>query len=509
VWITQAARAATVAARAGRCFRAAMPLAIAGANSKNPPVDSAAHRWIIAVVAAAVLLVGLLLVPWSRGEPSPTVDEEQAPAAASKTPEAVTEVVTAEEMPATERERVEPTNPPPAPQLERAAVKGELRGRVLLETRTPANGARVRIGAGEPQMEPDGSFVVQRDQVARGDDLVATLEGYEPAVIDDLAQTPEFRSDEVLEIVLPGRALTIDGWLVEKTGGAPCEGWQLELYRGTDCGLVSFPNMLAEDLAAGGRAQKQDPRMMPAGPERVVNPNLQKIGKDGTFRIAGLRRGHDYVLRAWNERTLRTVLSEAIPAGATRYVFTVPNADFRERVWGRVVDRRDMPIADVRVRLTMRVHEVEGRTSYQTGGQVRSGPDGSFEFKAVPRENLLLRFDGKDVDSYYHELPADDPGVNLQIRLACLCRFRYEALPGVATAASLRVLDANEKPMRITRQLGQGSTESNTSYAIENGRSPDLMVSDTAAWLLLQTRDGHQRRVPMPLSRGDITIVRG
>jgi hypothetical protein len=302
--------------------------------------------------------------------------------------------------------------------------------------------------------------------------------------------------------------LTIDGWLVE-TSGEPCEGWQLELYRGTDCGVVSFPNMLAEDLAAGGRAQKQDPRLAPTGGEKVENPNLQKIKSDGAFRIAGLRRGQDYVLRAWNERTLRTVLSEPIPAGATRYVFTVPNAELRARVWGRVVDRRDLPIADVRVRLTMRVHEVEGRTSYQTAGQVRAGPDGSFEFKDVPRENLLLRFDGKDVESYYHDLPATDPGADLRIKLACMCRFRYEALPGVAAALSLRVIDANEKPMRITRQLEKGSSESNTSYAIVNGRSPDLMVSDTAAWLLLKTGDGSQRRVPMPLSRGDITIVRG
>ena len=472
-------------------------------------MDSTAHRWIIAVVAAAVLLTVLLLVPWSGGEPMPTPDEEeQAPAATFRTPDAVSEVVIAEETPVLERERVEPANLPPAPHGERIAVTGQLRGRVLFDTREPANGARVRIGAAEAQMEQDGSFVVPRDRVSRDADLVAMLEGYEPAVIDDLALTPEFRSDDVLDVVLPGRALAIDGWLVE-TGGAPCEGWQLELYRGTDCGVVGFPNLLAEDLAAGGRAEKQDPRLAPGGPQQVVNPNLQKIGKDGAFSIKGLRRGHDYVLRAWNERTLRTVLSEPIPAGATRYVFTVPNGERRERVWGRVVDRRDMPIADVRVRLSMRVHEVEGRTSFQTGGQVRSGPDGSFEFKDVPRENLLLRFDGKEIDSYYHEFPATDPGADLRIKLACMCRFRYEALPGVAAASTLRVLDGNEKPMRITRQLGQGSSEINVQYPIENGRSPDLMVSDTAAWLLLQTGDGHQRRVPMPLSRGDITIVRG
>jgi hypothetical protein len=473
-------------------------------------MDSTAHRWIIAVVAAAVLLAGLLLVPWSSGdEPLPADGQEQAPAETSKPPEgAVSEIVTAEEMPAPERERVETANPPPAPNGEHASATGQLKGRVLYDTLAPANGAHVRVGATEVQVEPDGSFVLQRDRVGSKDDLVATLEGWEPAVIEDLAQTPEFRSDDVLEVVLPCRSSAIDGFLVE-IGGAPCEGWQLELYHGTDCGLVSFPNMLAEDLAAGGRVQKQDPRTLPTGADQVVNPNLQKIGKDGAFCIKGLRRGKDYVLRAWNERTLRTVISEPIPAGTSRYVFTVPNAEKRDRVWGRVVDRRDMPIADVRVRLSMRVHEAEGRTSYQTGGQVRSGADGSFEFKDVPREPLLLRFDGKEIDAYYHELPADDPGVNLQIKVACLCRFRYEALPGVAAALSLRVLDANEKPMRITRQLGQGSTESNTHYAIENGRSPDLMVNDTAAWLLLQTADGHQRRVAMPLSRGDIAIVRG
>ncbi|HEX6811582.1 MAG TPA: carboxypeptidase-like regulatory domain-containing protein [Planctomycetota bacterium] len=467
-------------------------------------MDSATHRWILAALAAA-LLVGLLLAPWSGGEPQPTVAEE-APVAAPLEAEPVREVaeVVIREV-APESELAEPSRLPAAPHAERVAAAGELKGRVLFETRSPAAGASVRIGATETKAGPDGSFALPRDKVGSADDLVATLTGYEPAVIESVAQSEAFRSDRVLEVVLPGMAWSIDGFLLDMNG-APCEGWKLELHRGTDCGQISFPNVLAEDLAAGARVQAVDPRAAPAGAAQAVNPNMQTIGTDGAFHIGGLRRGRQYVLRAWNERTLRTVFSDPIPAGAARYVFRVGAADNRERVWGRAVDRSGAPIADVRVRLTMRVHEVPGRTSYQTGAHVRTGGDGTFEFKDVPRENLLLRFDHRDIDSYYHDLLAEDPGADLRIQLACLCRFRYEALPGAAAARSLRVLDANEKGLRITRQIGENSTESRTWYEIASGRSPDLMVSDAAAWLSLQFGDGSEKRVPMQLLRGQVTI---
>ena len=49
----------------------------------------------------------------------------------------------------------------------------------------------------------------------------------------------------------------------------------------------------------------------------------------------------------------------------------------------------------------------------------------------------------------------------------------------------------------------------NLSASLGGAASEVTRTAIGNAWLLLQTRDGRQRRVPMPLSRADITIVRG
>jgi hypothetical protein len=236
------------------------------------------------------------------------------------------------------------------------------------------------------------------------------------------------------------------------------------------------------------------------------NPNLQHIGSDGAFRVGGLLRGREYVLHAWDERTMRTAFSPPVAAGTARFLFTVADVACRERVDGRTVDRYGSPLAGVLVRLTMRVHEAPGYISFHSGQEVRTGPDGAFELRQVPCQDLLLRFDGDHIVSLERELAADDPGTGLLVTMAALCRFRYEAR--ALTATSLSVLDADEHPMRLIRQTGTGRSEGGYRFPVESGASAELQARDEAAWLVLEAGGRVLHKLPIQLQRGEVNVLR-
>ena len=483
---------------------------------------STAQWRVAAVVAAASLFVVVMAIAWPFEAAPPSLPrsafQQQRSAADAASIAAVPDpdVDAPQQGEPEQRETIElplpETAAPDSPiTAVGVAVPSLLTGHVRLESGAAAVGAHVRIGKAVCVTETGGAFAFRRKSIRSGDTLVATMAGQQPALVAAVVETAAFRNGSDLEVVLPGRAWTIDGWLVDDHG-APCPGWKLELYRGTACGAISWPNLLAEDLAAG--AEVSEVHVLGDGhapldrPSPTSNPNLQIIDSDGAFRIGGLCRDRDYVLRAWHTDTLRTVISPAIPAGTSRYVFTVPAAMCRERVWGRTLDRHGVPIAGVRVRLTMIEHQIDSWSSYRTGQAVTTAVDGSYEFRQVPRQDLLLRFDSPEVVGRNHELNAADSGADLETRLACTCRFHYEAGAGAVAPTALRMLDADENALRLRRQLGPGRSTSSTVSAIEDGRTPELEVSDAAAWLELRTRTHVLRRVPVQLNRNQPNVLR-
>lgn len=292
-----------------------------------------------------------------------------------------------------------------------------VRGRVLLGNGDAASGASVHAGRHSTTTRIDGTFVLQVD--GSGVDLVAWLEGQQPAVVADVAQRPEVVAGRTLDVVLPGPPLTIDGWL-RLADGRPAVGWKLMLHSGgLDVGHGGLPRATAEDLAIAGRATWDERGEPNVGSMRGNggHPNVRTIGEDGAFEVRGLRAGASYGLRAWNESTLQTVLSPPILAGTRGYVFVVPEGRWRERVRGRAIDRHGAALEGVRVRLTMRVHVDGGSESYQTGQEVRTDAAGRFEFARVPHQDLLLRFNRNGLASHYHELPAEAVADDLLIRL--------------------------------------------------------------------------------------------
>lgn len=487
---------------AGPDWRRALALACIPTGRDAAALGTGLLATTAAKVCAALVVIGLVV--WSVASsnlsssllPNPG---DMIPFAASSTVEERADVAPAVPI---ERAAVAPSVD--APSDEAASPQpleshGALTGRVVRQNGDPAHGAIVQLGRHRATADERGEFAIETGDVEADADLVAVFIGDQPAVVADVLATNGTRP---LNIVLDGAALPIDGWLLD-ADGLPCEGWNLELYRGTVGGWDLFPPMLAEDVAAGGRLDLEGVDQN-GWPLRDSGPNRQLIGEDGAFHVRGLRRGRDYVLRAWNEQTLQTVVSEPFRAGARGVVFTVPDVGVRPRVNGIVRSRFGAPIPGVRVRLTMRVHQSGGSTSFQTGQTCKTDAQGRFEFVDVLRQELLLRFTGGHVRSLYSEFPSEEDGVGLDIVLTTSCAIRFES---ARACDEIVLLDAELKPLKVSRKLEPGRTTSGRSVPLEDGKSTELSVPDDACWVLVRNGGEDVARLALKLEPGPVQVV--
>lgn len=357
--------------------------------------------------------------------------------------------------------REEAAAPEPA-----AAGRGDsavVHGRVHLADGSPVPYAVVRASGNLARTDRRGEFTIV--MCADGDDLaVIANPAVTPqirglAVVEDVLARSDVRAGQSLDVAMPDAALAIDGGLV-LADGTPARDWQLLLTGGTtDCGSRCLPALSAGDFAAGARSTREV-ATSPGEPERNdgTNPNHCRVGDDGTFRVGGLRADHDYVLRAWNASTLQVAFSPPIRAGTSGYRFVVPPGEWRD-VYGRTIDRNGAPIAGVQVRLTLREHVSAGGEIYVTGQQVMTDADGRFRLSRVPLQDLLLRFDASGVMPSQIDFGPRSPS-DLLIPLAAVCRFRFELVEGSLQPTSVRVLDASQRPLRLTRWIAEGQSES-------------------------------------------------
>ena len=370
-----------------------------------------------------------------------------------------------------------------------SAVENVLEGRVVFPGGAPAAGARVSLGSNMTLATTAGDFELTIGPHRPDDNLVAVLGGWQPAVIESFGSRMADRRGPVV-MVLPGEAYSIAGRLLD-AARTPCVGWDIKLLDGT---VVdgSFPPVFAEDHAAGGAGR---------------NPNMQKTDENGRFHMGGLLAGRSYVVRAWNESTLCIYESEPIRSGARDTELIVPTDDVRERVWGRVTGLDGTPIAGVKVRLTMRVHDQRGSTTFHTGQWLHTGADGHFEFADVPRVDLLLRFTGEQVDSLYYEFSAADAGQDLEIRLERRCHLRFECLPGPGAPDAIRVLDSYGQSVRA-HAIEAGRSRGMSRAPLTEGLSGVLAVSERAHWLVIERDRVEIDRRVLRLSPGAVTHVR-
>jgi hypothetical protein len=446
-----------------------------------------------ALVVVALALIGAFawLTGRDHGAPGPIAAPPAAQHPGSTQPRS--EPVPVVESSATPTRRSVPQPEPPEVPDPAESIPG-VTGVVLTGPSAPAPGAFVRLAQDVVRTDAAGRFAFESADRPGDAELLVMHEGFEPTTVARVLLRPEVVRGEPLTVVLSGQALTIEGTLVSEAG-APCVGWNLCLWRGAASGIDVFPPMLAEDVAAGANPNPQTRSWVRADP---INPNHRRIGELGEFTIGGLRRGGDYVLRAWNEGTLQVVLSPPIPAGTRGYRFVVPVPDVRPMVHGIVQNKLGAPLARVLVRLTMRVFEGSGTTSYHSNHEVVTEADGAFAFSHVPRQDLLLRFTGDGIASLYRELPASEPGQDLVVELATTCSMRL-ALGPACVADSFTVLDAAGDTLRLTEQRGPGQSSSGTSGRVRAGASPVYWLHDSATIVVLRHGEYEIDRRPIRL----------
>ncbi len=400
----------------------------------------------------------------------------------------------------------------PARAREAAREVDLVEGSVFAEGRG-AVGAKVQAGPHRTETDEKGFFKVPAGGIDADDALVVVHAGYAPYVDAEFGTKVQLGERWFLRLELLHRAASIAGRLVDANGEA-CAGWSLKLLSGTEVDPNVFPPLFAEDLAAGGEilehmVDARDVTLGRGGFSRPTgkSPNQQRTGENGSFRIDGLVPFQSYVLRAWNPQTLQIVESDPVRAPNESYLFRVPTDVFRDRVWGTVRGLDGTPIANVRVRLTMRVHQNRRGTSFHTGQSTHTGPDGAFEFADVPRVDLLLRFTGEEVASLYREFPAYEEGANLDVRLARRCHFRFETTPGPDAPDALRLLDRFGEPLRM-KIAEAGRSSSPDRVRIENGRTGVLGADENARWLVLEKDGKELRRISLRLTPGEVAVVR-
>lgn len=346
--------------------------------------------------------------------------------------------------------------------------RGQLVGRVVSPSGVGIEAALVRLRERETQTDSLGQFTLPVGRPGTTDALVAVAPGHVPAVLEDLGAW--LRASEgfpgPIELVLfPGPA-EIEGVLIDAVG-RPCVGWQIKLLDGTVVATPAKGPLLAEDLAAER-----------SGPLRTA--------ANGGFSFGGLVPGRTYRLRAWNERTLQIVESEAILANSWGVRLEVPPEPFRETVDGIVVGTSSEPLAGVRVRLTMEVHALDASSWMHSNQEVRTDKDGGFRFRDVPQNELFLRFERDGLVPKRVDLPPADSGRELVVQLLGLgeLRFDHALYPDPPT---LRLLDDDDQALEFRIRDGDDDrTRRVHRLQLSGERTPTLVVREDVRRVVLE-----------------------
>ena len=467
-----------------------------------------------AAVAAVLVLFAVLLGPWGHPNAEDEVQAVEAPArehvgVVEPTAELASVV---DPTPETERGEVEaeghqpdaePVEATVAPQV---AVSNEdsqtpkLIGRVLHASGGPAPFAIVQLGELKAKADGDGRFELAlktNGPFNRWDSnsaLVATLPGFAPAIRPRFGRGLRdfLKNDRTVELVLPGVAGAIAGFVID-ADGSPSEGWRIKLLDGTVVSENDFFPLYAEDAAAQ--------------PEADARKGYNVTDEDGAFRLGGLVPDRTYRLRAWNPRTLQIIESEPIHTGTTGVILQVRNDPPRTLVDGMVVSMDGEPLADVRCRLTMNEHTTGRSTWATTAQEVRTGPDGRFAFENVAHSKVYIRFNGHGSTARVHLTPGDEYR-DIRVEIIRKGPFRFESTEGADGPTHIAVVSAEGKALMMRVEFGSGTIGTSKLEVI--GGAAGALVSELAYQLVLYRGEDEIGRMGLTVypDAGEPTFVR-
>jgi protocatechuate 3,4-dioxygenase beta subunit len=370
---------------------------------------------------------------------------------------------------------------------EAAPVAAALEGIVVHEDGQPAPGSRVHLEGVDAAADAEGRFRLPLRHVDAKTPLVATLAGFQPAIVPDYDAVLEATDlhPPSIRLVLGPPPLSISGRVLG-SDGAPQAKWRVSLLDPMVLTPYRAPAATAEKLTSNAEA-------------------TSVTGDDGRFRLEGLRSAA-YRLQAWNHEGAM-IRTDPIQAGAQDVVIRVPDDAFVERVTGRVSGRDGTPIAGADVQILL-VTEDSGYASLSQGVKWTSTrPDGTFELLHVPRRFGKLTAGGEGLDVTWVELDTVDLAKPIEVVVARMCTFRFEDDGGADPAQEFSLVDAEGKELDLVlHEAGQMS--SMTTASVVDGRSQVFWVREDASRLMLRQGDRVVASQPVRLVPGDVNVVR-
>jgi hypothetical protein len=239
---------------------------------------------------------------------------------------------------------------------------------------------------------------------------------------------------------------------------------------------------------------------------------------DGHFVIEGLL-DRSYTLQAMDPTTLLRIEQADVSAGRRNVKLIMPADAMFAVLRGKVVDRHGKAVPNVSVApmcdsFRIRVKDQVIGTRHTRADAVTTDKAGRFELENVPRDLVYLRLDG--VDTVPLEWGRHEKGglfalvgerfEDLEIEVGRRCHFQVE-LSRPDEADQIGVLDEEGTELEISEFLGTGRRE-NRLFALTEGRSNPLGVSDRAATLVLYREGEEVRRLALQLVAGEQTTVR-
>jgi RNA polymerase sigma-70 factor (ECF subfamily) len=373
-----------------------------------------------------------------------------------------------------------------------------LRGRVVDEEGAAVAGAWISLDGSTAETAPDGTFALDLDGPGESGVLQAAAAGRRPARIE---RTGETNLDPAawprpLELVLTGAPAAIRGRVVD-AAGAPVPDAKLRLVDPTPFGSLPVPGMNADIVIGTDLESLLDGRRFSYGDRSADD--------EGRFALTGLD-ARAYVVEAIDRRTLAwTSATLAASADGEEVELRLPDVGPTRPVAGRVVHPDGSPAAGARVLLEARRAE-QNESEWIEGAEAVADEEGRFAFATGGAAATHLWLDGPEPGSgLYVELAGLDLE-DLEVVLPRTCHVQV-VLTDPAEADAVRFLDAEGatlNPVRFHGNLAWGQERLDLS----EGRSEAVLVSELAAWLVLEREEAEVRRVPLALAHGELNTVR-
>lgn len=385
-----------------------------------------------------------------------------------------------------------------------------LRGVVLEPDGRPAEGALVSHGADIRTTEADGTFEFdfahaigsefvedERGELVPNRDyrwLCALKAGRRPVRVALPSAAELARDAPFFRIVLGEGPLQIRGRVVDADGG-PASNSRVWIKDPTPFGsfVVKEGDMwMASRTTLESALRGQHARSQFATDDR------------GEFTVDGLL-DREYELVAVDRKTLRSTTRPHVRAGAEDVVLALPGDPPLARVAGRVLSKRDVPLAAVRVHVGRQLLP-EQPVTWIRG--VETDAEGRFDLGEMVSDDLHFQLSGDTVKLVQDiELPKDVKLSELELRASLQCHVQVDLGLRPDFAHAFSTLDENGDAQIMLCWRGS-SALAESRFPIEAGRSQVVVVEETSREIVLYARDKEVARVPLTLKPGDLTIVR-